>query len=191
MTWVISLCEEDYNSLLDGWLIPMRLYYALMGELRRSQGSATPSASDSGSEASEERGNPDDIFRADAMCPKMRMAPSALRYDCDAYSSHTSGDLCKRMDRNCRADHPVGPVVPFFPKGKGKNYSFPPWCNHHFGTPDPPSRDEEEAPVENAMTPPQESFDLPNDMVHTHRYGFARENGMKVCLLFRVSLPTP
>ena len=87
-TLVFSLCEEDYNVLIDDWLIPIWLYYALMDELR------------SGSQASEERGNPNDTLRADSMRPNVRMSSSALRYDCDAYSSHTSGELCKRMDRN-------------------------------------------------------------------------------------------
>ena len=132
-------------------------------------------------------GEPRDTLRADVMCPNMRMALSALRYDCDAYSSHTSGELCRRMDRNhhrsvygggylvvfvpsrrggpsavfggplhsgepsgSSADNPVGPVVPcIFLKGEGKNYSLPPWYNHHLAIPDPPSRDEEEAAVEN------------------------------------------
>ena len=47
-------------------------------------------------------------------------------------------------------------MVPFFfPKGKGNNYSFPHWYNHHLGIPDPPSRDEEEAPAANVVTLPQ------------------------------------
>ena len=34
------------------------------------------------------------------MCPNMRISPSALRYDCDAYCSHTSGELYQRMSRH-------------------------------------------------------------------------------------------
>ena len=149
------------------------------------------------------------------MCPNMKMSPSALRYDCDAHSSHTSGELYERMTRDhhrflygggclmvfvpsshvgppallggpldggepasSSTDHPVNPVVPFyFPKGKGKNYSMPPWYNQHFGFPDPQSRDEEEAPEENTLTLLQESFDLPNDTVRSHRYGFGKGKG--------------
>ena len=99
-TLVFSLCEEDYNVLIDDWLIPIWLYYALMDELRRSQGPAMLSTTDSGSQASEEWGDPDDTLRADSMRPNVRMSSSALRCDCDAYSSHTSGELYKRMDRN-------------------------------------------------------------------------------------------
>ena len=61
--------------------------------------------------------------------------------------------------------------------GKGKNYSMPPWYNQHFGFPDPLSRDEEEVPEENTLTLPQEFFDLPNDMVHSRRYGFGKGKG--------------
>ena len=162
------------------------------------------------------------------MCPNMRMSPSALRHDCDAYSSHTSGETHKRMDRNHHrflygggdlmvfvpsrhvglpallggppnsgdpsssgTDHPVNPMIPhYFPKGKRKNYSWPLRRNQHFGIPDPPSRDSEEAPEENAMTLPQESFDLPNGMVHSHRYGSRKGKGYKGGPIVRASLPT-
>ena len=78
--------------------------------------------------------------------------------------------LDSREPASSRTDHPVNLVAPFyFPKGKGKNYSMTPWFNHHFGFPDPPSRDEEKVPEENPLTLPQESFDLPNDMVQRQR----------------------
>ena len=169
-----------------------------MDGLRRSQSPATPDTSDPGSQASEEWG---DLL-------------DTLRSDCDARSSHNSGELYRRTGRDYHrslygggylmvcapshrdadrsppsvlggplhgrelssssADRPVRLPVPyFFPTGKGKNYSLPPWYNQHFGIPDPPS-DEEEAPVENTLTLPQESYDLPRDMVHIHRYGFGK-----------------
>ena len=46
-----------------------------MDELARTHRPPTP---DTGSEASEEGGYPDDTLRADARCPDMSMAPSAL-----------------------------------------------------------------------------------------------------------------
>ena len=53
-TLAYSLNEEDYNVLLDDWLIPIWLYYALMEELRRTVGPPSPDTSDSGSNAADD-----------------------------------------------------------------------------------------------------------------------------------------
>ena len=48
------------------------------------------------------------------------------------------------------------------------NYLVPPWYEHHFGQPDQPA-DEEMTPEDNVLTLPQQSFERPNDVVHSHR----------------------
>ena len=212
-----SLSEEGYNVLLDDWLIPIWLYYALIEELRRTVGPPSPDTSDSGSDAAEEWTNPENALTSDAMCPNMRISPSALRYDCDAYCSHTSGELYQRMSRNQHRSlygqgflmvfsptsdqepfallggslnsgesassssgnvNPV-PVLPFpMSKGKGKDatYLTPPWYAHHFGQSDQPA-EEELAPDDNVLTLPQQSFELPNDVVHSQRYVIGKGKG--------------
>ena len=70
-------------------------------------------------------------------------------------------------------------VLPFsFSKGKGKgrNYLTPPWYEHHFGQSNPPP-DEDTGPEENVLTLPQQSFELPNDVVHSHRYSVGKGKG--------------
>ena len=201
--------------LLDDWLIPIWLYYAVMEELRRTVGPPSPETSDSGSEGTAEWTSADNTLTSDAMCPNMRISPSALRYDCDAYCSHTSGELYQRMSRNqhrvlygrsylvvftptgdpnppallggpltsgepaSSSSSSINPVsvLPYtFPKGKGRNYLTPPWYEHHFGQSDQPA-EEEPAPDDNVLTLPQHSFELPNDVVHTHRYIIGKGKG--------------
>ena len=95
-TLVFSLSEDGYNVLIDDWLILLWLYYALMDELRMTE---LP-APETGSAASGEDPNEeDDALRRDAMCPNMRMAPFALRYDCTPWASRTSGEMVCRMSR--------------------------------------------------------------------------------------------
>ena len=78
-TLVCSLNEEDYNNvLLDDWLIPIWLYYALLEGLRRTVGPPSPDTSDSGSDAADEWASTDNTLTSVAMCPNMRISPSAL-----------------------------------------------------------------------------------------------------------------
>ena len=75
--------------------------------------------------------------------------------------------------------NPVTSVLPFplsKGKGKGKNCLIPPWYEHHFGQPVEPA-DEEIAPEDNVLTLPQQSFELPNDVVHSHRYAIGKGKG--------------
>ena len=74
--------------------------------------------------------------------------------------------------------NPVTSVLPFsLSKGKGKkNYLIPPWYEHHFGQPGEPT-DEGIAPEDNVLTLPQQSFELPNDVVHSHRYAIGKGKG--------------
>ena len=101
------------------------------------------------------------------------------------------GPLNSKEPASSSTDNPVTTALPFFfPKGKGKNYSTPPSYAQHFGYPDPPS-DEDAMPEENVMTLPQESFKLPNDVAHSHRYSLGKGKGNKGGPLSRESLPTP
>ena len=75
--------------------------------------------------------------------------------------------------------NPAPSVLPFsMSKGKGKDatYLTPPWYAHHFGQPDQPA-EEELAPDDNALTLPQQSFELPNDVAHSHRYMIGKGKG--------------
>ena len=85
--------------------------------------------------------------------------------------------------------NPVTSVLPFSlskGKGKGKNCFIPPWYEHHFGQPVEPA-DEEIAPEDNVLTLPEQSFELPNDVVRSHRYAIGKG---KVVLSSRENLPT-
>ena len=113
-----TLSEEDYNVLLDDWLIQIWLYYALMEELRPTVGPPSPDTSDSGLDAAEEWTNSDNTLTSDAMCPNMRVSPAALRYDCDAHCSHTSGELYQRMpNHQHRSLSGQGYLLVFTPTG--------------------------------------------------------------------------
>ena len=108
-------------------------------------------------------------------------------------SAEYGGPLHGGEPSSCSTDRPVRHPVPYmFPKGKGKKYQVP----------DPLSEDDEEdeAPDKNALTLPQEPFDLPNDVARTHRYGKGKAIlrlldekmfGMMANLPSRVSQPTP
>ena len=75
--------------------------------------------------------------------------------------------------------NPVSTMLPYplsKGKGKGKTYLAPPWYEHHFGPTGPPA-DEEMAPEENVLTLPQQPFELPNDVVHSHRYVIGKGKG--------------
>ena len=75
--------------------------------------------------------------------------------------------------------NPVASVLPFSMskcEGKDATYLPPPWYAHHFGQSDQPA-EEELAPDDNALTLPQHSFELPNDVVHSHRYMIGKGKG--------------
>ena len=63
-------------------------------------------------------------------------------------------------------------------KGKGKDatYLTPPWYGHDLGQSDQPA-EEELAPDDNVLTLPQQSLELPNDVVRSHRYMIGKGKG--------------
>ena len=94
-TLVFSLSKDGYNVLIDDWLILLWLYYALMDTRLTELPAPETGSAASGEDPNEE----DDALRTDAMCPNMRMAPFALRYDCTPWASHTSGEMVCRVSR--------------------------------------------------------------------------------------------
>ena len=89
-------------------------------------GPPTPDTSDSGSDAAVEWTSPDNTLTSDAMCPNMRISPAALRYDCDAYCSHTSRELRQRMSRHQhRVLNGRGYLMAFTPIGSQESQEPP------------------------------------------------------------------
>ena len=108
-----------------------------------------------------------------ALCPNTRTASSALRYNCIAWAPCLTGEMI------CC----VSPEQQSQQYGRRFLMVFVPVTNRDAVSPSV-------EPVENPMILPQNSFDLPSDMAHNHRYGKSRRRfrdaiGQTRCLVSR------